>query len=167
MMKIPFFSVTAITLLSACSPSSETVKDGPDITNKKENAISNIVVKSENDFEGTEERLLQAIKDKDLKLFVVVDHGLGARSVGQDIGQSKVFIFGNPKAGTPLMVENSQMGLELPLKILITARENEPVQISYTKIAPTAQAYGIRGKEELLAKIAGNLEVLVAIAAKP
>lgn len=167
MMKTFIFHITALMLFTGCSPSSEVVKDGADTTSKKDNVMPNIIVESENDFESTEERLLQAIEDKGLKLFVVIDHGEGAQSVGQDIGQSKIFIFGNPKAGTPLIVENSQMGLELPLKILITARANEPVQITYTQITSIAQSYGIEGKDELLGKISENLEALAATAATP
>lgn len=166
-MKTSIFHAAALILLAGCSPSSEVVKDEADIISKKDTAMSNIVVESENDFAGTEEKLLQAIKNKGLKLFVAIDHGQGAQSVGQDIGESKVFIFGDPKAGTPLIVENSQMGLELPLKILITAPANEPVQITYAQITSTAQSYGITGKDDLLAKISGNLEALAATAAKP
>lgn len=167
MMKISIFNVAALILLTGCSPSSEVVKDGADIASKIDNTMSNTVIESQNDFEGTEERLLQAIKDKGLKLFIAIDHGQGAQSVGQDIGQSKVFIFGDPKAGTPLIVENSQMGLELPLKMLITAPANGPVQIIYAPITSTAQSYGIEGKDQLLAKISGNLEDLATTAAKP
>ena len=62
-------------------------------------------------FEAVESNLREALKKRDLNLFIVVDHGAGANSVGMDIGQSKLFIFGSPKSGTPLMVANPEMGM--------------------------------------------------------
>lgn len=47
-----------------------------------------------------------------------VNHGAGGASIGVDIGKSELLIFGNPKLGTPVMVDDRLAGLFLPLKIL-------------------------------------------------
>lgn len=173
------FCSAAILLLAACSSPADSGKDankdtGEDtnidtgeVSHKEDNMISNITIESGNDFAATESKLLQAIEEKGLKLFTVIDHGAGAKSVDQDIGQSKVFIFGNPKVGSPLMAENIQMGLELPLKILITSDADDSVTISYTDIKAIAKDYGVTGKDELLGKISGNLNDLALAASKP
>lgn len=144
---------------NAAAPESETV-------NAEETAMPNIIVQSSNDFATTETKLLNAIEDKGLKLFATVDHGKGARSIDADIGESKLFIFGNPKAGTPLMIANAQMGLELPLKILISSANGAAVQISYSDIAATAKRYDVAGKDELIGKIGNNLSDLAEAAAR-
>lgn len=164
--KLSFAALSCIILsLMACSPNAADHQN--EIADQKENTMSTISIQSSNDFASTEAKLIEAIEEKDLKLFTIIDHGKGARSIDADIGESKLFIFGNPKAGTPLMVENNQMGLELPLKILITSKAGEAPQISYTDLAITVKNYDIAGKDELIEKIAGNLSGLANAAAKP
>ncbi len=155
----------AAILLSACSPSPDTADDQSYTEKTKDAPMPNIIVKSANNFATTETKLRLAIEEKGLKLFTVVDHGAGAKSVDADIGESKLFIFGNPKAGTPLMTDDVQMGLELPLKILITSGMNKETQIIYKDIAESAQNYNINGKDQLLGKISENLNALATAAA--
>ncbi len=117
---------------------------------------------SASSFAATEARLRDAIAARDFRLFTVVDHGAGARSVGQDIGESKLFIFGNPKGGTPLMQADPLMGLELPLKVLIYTDAAGQTQIAAANTHAAANRRGVTRQHERLKKIDGALAAIVA-----
>ncbi len=81
--------------------------------------------------EATVGALVSAIEGAGATVFTVVDHGGGAVSVGSDIGESQLVIFGNPALGTPAMVDNRLAGLFLPLKMLVFEDAQGQVQIAY------------------------------------
>lgn len=66
-------------------------------------------------------RLESAVLGAGATIFARVDHGGGAESVGMDLVDSELLIFGNPKLGTPAMQDDILAGLYLPLKILVYA----------------------------------------------
>ena len=117
-------------------------------------------ISSSQNFAATEASLIDALASRNLKLFTVVDHGAGAQSVGADIGQSKLFIFGNPKAGTPIMAAEPTLGLELPMKILV--RDNGgAVSLHRTDIAATVRSYGVTDQDGRLSKIDETLTAIM------
>ncbi len=65
------------------------------------------------------DRLVKAIESKGLKVAARIDHAAGAKAAGMDMPPTEVVIFGNPKLGTALMLANPQIGVDLPLKIVI------------------------------------------------
>src|SRR5467141_239216 len=74
--------------------------------------------------EETVSRLQSILQAKGVKLFTIVDHSGEAASSGLKMPNT---IFGNPKAGTPLMIASPSSALDLPLKILITAEAADKV----------------------------------------
>jgi uncharacterized protein (DUF302 family) len=64
------------------------------------------------------DRLETDLKSKGIAVFARIDHAAGAASVGLPLRPTELLIFGNPKAGTPLMQSNQAIGIDLPLKIL-------------------------------------------------
>jgi len=64
-------------------------------------------------------RLQTILATKGIKLFCLVDHSGEAASVGLTMPPTKLLIFGNTKAGTPLMLAAPSTALDLPLKILV------------------------------------------------
>jgi len=64
------------------------------------------------------DRLEAEVKARGIAVFARIDHGAGAASVGLALRPTQLLIFGNPKAGTPLMQSNQAIGIDLPLKIL-------------------------------------------------
>jgi uncharacterized protein (DUF302 family) len=64
------------------------------------------------------DRLESALRAKGVAIFARIDHAAGAASVDMPLRPTELLIFGNPKAGTPLMQANQTIGLDLPLKIL-------------------------------------------------
>jgi uncharacterized protein (DUF302 family) len=67
----------------------------------------------------TVDRLVDTMEAAGLTIFARMDHGAGAKSIGEDIGASQLLIFGNPKVGTPAIKDDPVAGLFLPLKVLV------------------------------------------------
>lgn len=49
----------------------------------------------------------------------VVDHAAAAQSAGLSMPATQVIIFGNPKAGTPIMQAAPEVAIDLPLRVLV------------------------------------------------
>ena len=79
----------------------------------------------------TMERLLAALKKRDLNVFIRVDHAAGAASVGMPLRPTEVVLFGNPKGGTALMQDQQVAGIDLPLKALVWQDADGKVWLSY------------------------------------
>jgi uncharacterized protein (DUF302 family) len=81
------------------------------------------------------EQTLEAIKGilatKGIRLFAEIDHSGEAEKVGLKMHPTKLLIFGNPKAGTPVMVAAPSSAIDLPLKILVSEDEVGQVWVSY------------------------------------
>ncbi|HEX8997809.1 MAG TPA: DUF302 domain-containing protein [Ktedonobacterales bacterium] len=112
----------------------------------------------------TVSRLEQTLTSKGLTLFDMIDHSGEAERVGLTMQAAKLLIFGNPTAGTPLMVASPLMALDLPLKALVWQDAHGEVWVSYLSPAWLAQRHGI--PPELAANIAG-MEPLIAAAIRP
>jgi uncharacterized protein (DUF302 family) len=79
----------------------------------------------------TMDRLEAEIKAKGMTVFARIDHAAGAAQAGLSLRPTEVLMFGNAKAGTPLMQSNQTIGIDLPLKALVwqdaTARFGCPI----------------------------------------
>ncbi len=97
-------------------------------------------------------RLSKLIAERGLTLFGVIDHSGEAHAVGLELRDTKVVIFGNPKAGTPVMQAAPLVALDLPLKVLVWD-DGGQTRLTYTAPAALAARYEIPG--ELLPALAG------------
>ena len=61
----------------------------------------------------------------------MIDQQTEARTVGLDMPPMVLILFGNPKAGTPLMVARPLSGLDLPLKVLVSEASDGEVLVSF------------------------------------
>lgn len=102
------------------------------------------------------ESILQA---KNAKLFAIVDHSGEADKAGLKMPNAKLLIFGNPKAGTPLMLASPSIALDLPLKILVAEDAGGKVWISYNSPGYLQQ------RHNLPAELLPNIAVIEALAA--
>lgn len=76
-------------------------------------------------------RLKTILETSGVKLFALIDHSGEAAKVGMELPATKLLIFGNPKAGTPLMVASPSIAIDLPLKILVWQDGEQRVWVSY------------------------------------
>lgn len=87
-------------------------------------------------------RFNEVVAAKDMKVFAVINHSDEAHEAGLDLPETKVIIFGNPSAGTPVMEAAPLVALELPLKVLIWEDEGR-TRVSYTSPGALAERYGL------------------------
>jgi uncharacterized protein (DUF302 family) len=81
--------------------------------------------------EETVSRLVSLIEARGLRLFDVIDHQAAAMEVGLALRPTRVLVFGSPAAGTPLMVDQPLLALELPLRILAWEGTDGRVHLSH------------------------------------
>jgi uncharacterized protein (DUF302 family)/uncharacterized membrane protein YidH (DUF202 family) len=124
-------------------------------------AQSGIVrIPSNHSVDETVTKLQGILQAKGVKLFLVVDHSGEAAGAGLKMPNTKLLIFGNPKAGTPLMLASPSVALDLPLKILVAEDAAGKTWVSYN-----ASAY-LQSRHALPAELMPNIAVIEALAAK-
>jgi uncharacterized protein (DUF302 family) len=109
------------------------------------------------------ERLKSTLESKRLTLFAFVDHSGEAEKVGMSMRPTKLFIFGSPAAGTPLMQATPSAALDLPLKILVWEDAEKRAWVSYNSPQYLLERHGfppellrnIAAVESLAAEVAG------------
>jgi uncharacterized protein (DUF302 family) len=122
-----------------------------------------IEIPSSHSVEQTVNRLKEILGAKGLTLFALVDHSGEASRVGLTMPPTKLLIFGNPTAGTPLMLASPSTAIDLPLKLLVREDPEQKVWISYNSPDYLQQRHSF--PRELLPNVAG-VEKLAAAAAK-
>jgi uncharacterized protein (DUF302 family) len=123
-----------------------------------------IVTRSSSGYAATAERLIEAIDDRGLTVFARIDHAAAAREAGMELAAEEVVLFGNPRAGTPLMQTDPRVGVELPLRILIW-EDAEGAMLGHRDPRELAREYDLRPHHETLERMAALLDELVASAA--
>jgi uncharacterized protein (DUF302 family) len=117
-----------------------------------------VTIESRYPVEETAERLREILREKGVKLFATVDHSGEAELAGLRMPPTKLLIFGNPKAGTPLMLASPTVAIDLPLKILVWEDAAGKTRVSYNSPEYLEARHGF--PPQLLA----NLSVVEALA---
>jgi uncharacterized protein (DUF302 family) len=120
------------------------------------------VVPSDATFDETLKRLREAIAERGLTLFAEIDHAANARAAGLEMPPSTVLIFGSATAGTPLMLKEPDIALELPLRVLVRGDGRGGAVLAYGDPRRLARRFDV---EEVAAGIMG-LSVLVSAVAR-
>jgi uncharacterized protein (DUF302 family) len=108
----------------------------------------------------TLERLEALVKSRGLTVFARFDFSGDAQKAGLTMHTAQLLIFGNPKAGTPLMVAAPSIAIDLPLKALAWEDGDGKVWLSYNKPEYLMERHGI--PKELLK----NISAIEALAEK-
>ena len=95
----------------------------------EENGI--ISIDSRRSVAETAGRIIASLEAKGITIFAVIDHSGEAEKVGLSLRPTRLIVFGDPKAGTPLMDVSPSVGIDLPLKALIWEDTSGKVQVSY------------------------------------
>ena len=99
----------------------------------------------------TVSRLTGILSAKGLEVFAVIDQAAEASKVGMQLRETTLVLFGNPAAGTPVMVAAPLSALDLPLKVLIWDDAGQTT-VTYYGPAALAARYGLNA--DLTAKLA-------------
>jgi len=107
--------------------------------------------------------LQSRLQEKGVQVFALIDHSGEAKRAGIEMRPTKLLIFGNPKAGTPLMLAAPSIAIDLPLKLLVWEDASGQVWISYNSPEYLQKRHALPqnlaaalGAVEALAKNAAN-----------
>jgi uncharacterized protein (DUF302 family) len=118
-----------------------------------------VTLTSSHDYPTTLARLAEALADRELTVFALIDHAAGARVVGMDLPDETVVVFGNPRAGTPLMRDDARIGIELPLRMLVWD-SGEGIRLGWGDPRALADTYDVAAHDETLAAMAALLQAV-------
>ena len=110
--------------------------------------------------DATVDRLKAILAEKGVTLFALIDHSGEAKKAGIPMPNTKLVIFGSPKAGTPLMLASPTLALDLPLKVLVWEDADGRVWLTYNSVE------FLRQRHNFPRELAQNLSVIDALAAK-
>ena len=108
-------------------------------------------------------RLEAVVQSKGIPILAMIDHSGDAAKAGLQMEPTKLLIFGNAKAGTPLMIASPSVALDLPLKALVWQDKDGKVWLSYNSPNYLKQRHDL--PENLLPNIAG-IEAICAQAVR-
>lgn len=114
---------------------------------------------SPHNFNDTLSRLRRSLNARQLKVFMEIDHSLGAREAGLELERNFLVLFGNPKVGTAFMQQNPHIGLELPMKALIYERDGQ-IHLRFSDIESLAETYGLKSDFGPVANVSLTLDLI-------
>ena len=117
-----------------------------------------IDIPSNHSVDETVTKLEGILQAKGITLFALVDHSGEAAKAGMKMRPTKLLIFGNPRAGTPVMLAAPSSAIDLPLKILVWEDDQGKVWITYN--SPTY----LQTRHNLPADLLQNIAVIEPLA---
>src|SRR6266581_3880191 len=119
-----------------------------------------IDIRSSHSVDETVEKLKGILQAKGIALFALIDHSGAAIKAGMKMRPTKLLIFGNPKAGTPVMLAAPSSAIDLPLKVLIWEDAQGKVWVTYN-----SPAY-LQERHSLPPELRQNIALVETLAAK-
>jgi uncharacterized protein (DUF302 family) len=126
-----------------------------------------VTLSSAHDATETVARLKALLAQKGIEVFAHVDHAAAARKVGLSLRPTEVLLFGNPKAGTPLMQGRQIIGLDLPLRALVWQDEAGKVWLTYRRVESLARGHHVTGRDATVKALDDGLAALARAATAP
>ncbi len=115
----------------------------------------------------TIDRLVEKVTSLGLNVFARVDHAAGAAKVGMPLRPTELLIFGNPKGGTPLMLDQQTAGIDLPIKALAYEDADGKVWLAYNDAQWIAARHGLgAASADAIKAIAAGMATVTRYAAE-
>jgi uncharacterized protein (DUF302 family) len=95
-------------------------------------------------FEETLETIMKAIGKAGMTIFAEIDHAKAARENGLSMPETRVLVYGNPKAGTPVMLDTPLTALDLPLRVLVRELPGHNSAVAFHPMAEMFEELGVR-----------------------
>jgi uncharacterized protein (DUF302 family) len=116
----------------------------------------------------TLDRLSILLKERGIKIFARIDFSADAAWEGLSMLPQQQLIFGNPKAGTPLMLENPTAALDLPIRAICWEDPTGKTWLAYNDPAYTIQRHGLpENLTDNLAAVVPLIEQAAAFSLNP
>lgn len=120
-------------------------------------------IDSRYDFATTVARFKAVLVTRQIRLFAEIDQRAAAQDASMTLRPTRLFVFGNPKGGTPIMAAYPHAALELPLHAVVWEDDQHGVHIDYQDTAARLGAlYGV--PPELTAPVAQVPALIKAVA---
>ena len=110
----------------------------------------------------TMDRLAAAVEGAGATVFARVDHAAGPSKIEMEMAPTELLIFGNPKLGTPAMLDGKTAGLDLPLRVLAFEDEDGVVKVTYRAPAELATTHGLPSDAKYIQRMTGALDKLTS-----
>lgn len=117
---------------------------------------------SAHSFADTISRLESMLASRGLTVFSRIDFTRDAERAGLEMKPTRLFVFGNPKAGTPLIVAAPTIAIDFPLKILVSEDETRRVWVTYNSLEYLKTRHDV--PDELMKNISGIISLVAATA---
>ena len=113
--------------------------------------------------EQTVDSLRAELDRRGVTVFAVYDHAANAREVGLTLADEVVIVFGSPAVGTALMLEDPDVGYDLPLRVLV--RDDHGVtRVAYRDPAALVDDYALPGSRATVQQLSALLHGLAEVA---
>ena len=95
----------------------------------------------------TIDRLQEFLQQHGATIYTRIDQQAEAQKAGQNLQPLEFIMFGNPKAGGPLMAENPLVALDLPLKVIAWEDKEKKVWVAYNNASYIEEKYNLSHNE--------------------
>jgi len=119
-------------------------------------------VRSRFSVDETVAALSRAIVERGATVQAVIDHSGDAARAGLAMPATKLVIFGNARAGTPMMLAAPSAAIDLPLKLLVAEDADGAVWVSYNTPAYVGDRHALPGDRRAPLHAVEALAALVA-----
>lgn len=124
-----------------------------------------MVVPSAGSVPETVERLKASVEAAGAQVFGVVDFGGGVRSIGEDVGELQLVIFGDPRIGAEALSADRMAALDLPARVLVYDTE-DGTAMAYEEPADLLAQTDIPADAPVLQVMAETLDRITKAAAE-
>lgn len=153
----PISAIVCVLALSSCA----NLQSMSNSSSSQQNAIHTnnglISMQSHYSVKQTADRFESIAQEKGLTVFTRIDHQKNAMDANLTLKPTEVIIFGNPKAGTPLMNCAPSVAIDLPQKVLISEDTTGKVALTYNDPNYLKMRHNIRGCD----KVINNVSMLL------
>lgn len=124
-----------------------------------------VIVPADGSVPETVQRLTASIEDTGARVFTVVDFGGGVKSIGEDIGEIQLVIFGDPRIGAQALSADPMAALSLPGKVLVHDSANG-TEMAYEVPDEMLSEWDIPADAPVLEAMADTLDKVTSAAAE-
>lgn len=156
-------AIACVLALSSCA----SLQSNSNANSHQQSTMQNnglISMQSNHSVKQTADRFESIAKDKGLTVFTRIDHQQNAMNADLTLKPTEVIIFGNPKAGTPLMNCAPSVAIDLPQKVLISEDAEGLVALTYNDPSYLKARHNIKGCDKVISNISMLLNNLAAAA---
>ena len=119
-----------------------------------------VQIPSQHSVADTLDRLERLLEERGIIVFARIDFGGDAARAGLTMRAEQMLIFGNPKAGTPLMQAAPVSGIDLPIKALAWEDASGKTWLAYNAPDYVVRRHGLA--PSFAANLAGPIPIIEA-----